>query len=195
VELLSRRAGRGGSLAASLLLGGGHDHVGHDGAGADAVRSDGAAVRPDHDGRARAGDDAGAATHRGPRSATARDRRAGARADYYGPLPIGGCTISSVVRLNTRSRDVVCVERCLGRARIRFDGPDDLFSVHSVNSLKAWQRGQGILADGIVGPVTGGRLGIWGGAVAPAAPHRGRRTGRPRCLLRAAAARRLRHHD
>ena len=82
-------------------------------------------------------------------------------AEYLGPLPLGGCAISTTVKLNTRSRDVICVERVLAGLGYAFDGPDEFFSVHSANSLKAWQRGQGLRADGIVGPATGGRLGIW----------------------------------
>ena len=73
-----------------------------------------------------------------------------------------------------------------------FEGPDELFSVHSVNSLKAWQRGQGIRADGIVGAATGGRLGIWGTATPPAGGAGARRVGRrtsARCRSAAAPSR------
>ena len=105
---------------------------------------------------------------RAARHGTTGDGAAGTVAEYLGPLPLGGCAITTVVQLNTRSRDVICVERVLAGLGYSFEGPDELFSVHSVNSLKAWQRGQGIRADGIVGAATGARLGIWGTATPPA---------------------------
>ncbi len=85
------------------------------------------------------------------------------------PLPLGGCQISTSVRYGTRSGDGFCVERVLAGLGYAFAGPDEFFDTDSVNSVKAFQRGNGLRADGVVGPVTGGRMGIWLGGPPPSA--------------------------
>jgi L,D-transpeptidase catalytic domain/Putative peptidoglycan binding domain len=84
--------------------------------------------------------------------------------EYRGPLPLGGCAISTVLRLNTVSNDVVCAERVLGGLGYQFAGPDEVFGLDSWYSLKDFQRNNGLRADGILGPTTGRRMGIWGTA-------------------------------
>ncbi len=87
------------------------------------------------------------------------------------PLPIGGCTVSGAVRLNTRGPDAICAERVLAGLGYQFPGPDDLFGIDSVNSVKAFQRGKRVRADGVIGAATGRLLGIWPGSPpASAAP-------------------------
>ena len=56
-------------------------------------------------------------------------------------------------------------------------GPDDWFGLSSVNALKAYQRDQGLRADGIIGEQTGDRLGIWNG------PRGRRRAGAGSCTI------------
>lgn len=86
------------------------------------------------------------------------------------PLPAGTCTISTRVRYNSRGADALCLERVLRGLGYSFTGPDDWFGASSVRALQAYQRANGLQADGIAGPVTAGRLGIWANAPSPAPP-------------------------
>ncbi len=90
--------------------------------------------------------------------------------EYRGPLPLGGCAITTVLRLNTVSPDVVCAERVLGGLGYQFAGPDNVFGLDSWYSLKDFQRRNGLRADGILGATTGRRMGIWVTATPVAVP-------------------------
>jgi peptidoglycan hydrolase-like protein with peptidoglycan-binding domain len=80
------------------------------------------------------------------------------------------CTVSSVVQQGSRGAEALCAEQTLAALGLRFVGPDDTFGVSTANALKQWQRSNGLAADGIVGEVTGTRLGIWVKSSAPAPP-------------------------
>ena len=89
------------------------------------------------------------------------------------PAPViaaATCSISIVVRQGTRGAEALCAEQTLAARGLRFVGPDDMFGVSTVSALKQWQQANGLAADGIVGEVTGRRLGIWVPSSAPAPP-------------------------
>ena len=71
------------------------------------------------------------------------------------------CKVSVTVRLGTSGRNALCTERKLVKAGFAFQGPDRTFDVTAVNALRAFQRAHGLSADGVAGPVTLSRLGIW----------------------------------
>jgi peptidoglycan hydrolase-like protein with peptidoglycan-binding domain len=81
------------------------------------------------------------------------------------PLPLGGCTITAPVRLDTTGPDALCAEQVLAGIGYQFPGPDDHFGIDSVNSVKAFQAGKGIRPDGVLGAATASILGIWPGTV------------------------------
>jgi len=77
------------------------------------------------------------------------------------------CTISRSLRYDMRGPDALCLERKLASLGYSFVGPDDWYGISSVRAVQSYQRAHGLYADGVVGPVTGGRLGIWAAAPAP----------------------------
>jgi peptidoglycan LD-endopeptidase LytH len=92
---------------------------------------------------------------------------AGSRPALRAPAP--RCTISTVQRLGSRSEAVACVQRALA-ARGFSPGPaDGVFGRMTAAAVVRYQRSQRLVADGVVGPVTGSRLGIWVTAAAPGA--------------------------
>jgi lipoprotein-anchoring transpeptidase ErfK/SrfK len=80
------------------------------------------------------------------------------------------CSISRVVQQGARGAEALCAEQTLAALGLRFVGPDDTFGVSTANALKRWQLANGLAADGIIGQVTGTRLGIWVVSSAPAPP-------------------------
>ena len=53
-----------------------------------------------------------------------------------------------------------------------FVGPDDWYGISSVNVIRSYQASQGLYVDGVVGPQTAARMGIWGTPTAPSPRRR-----------------------
>ncbi|MGI9029070.1 MAG: L,D-transpeptidase family protein [Ilumatobacteraceae bacterium] len=82
------------------------------------------------------------------------------------------CRISTSVRLGTNGPSAECVDRAMIAIGYTMMSPvDAYFDADDVSYVKWYQGGNGLVADGVVGPVTGGRLGIWeNGSASPPSP-------------------------
>ena len=96
------------------------------------------------------------------------------------------CGIAATLRMGARGEAVRCLQATLGEAGFAAGPADGVFGPVTYRATTAFQRASGLVVDGVVGPQTGGALGIWGvatGSGAPAAPidrlhPAGRRSGR-----------------
>jgi peptidoglycan hydrolase-like protein with peptidoglycan-binding domain len=71
------------------------------------------------------------------------------------------CRVSVTVRLGTTGSPALCTERKMVKLGFALEGPDRTFDASAVNALRAFQRAHGLSVDGVAGPVTLSRLGIW----------------------------------
>ena len=85
-----------------------------------------------------------------------------------------GCSIASALRRGSSGAQVRCLQSRLTALGYPVGPIDGAFGTMTHNGVVRYQRAKGLLADGIVGRVTGTSLGIWGttasGGGAPAAP-------------------------
>lgn len=70
------------------------------------------------------------------------------------------CTVSSRLRLGSQSADVKCLEQRLVSLGYRLRGPDMMFGTTTDGAVRAYQRTNRLAVDGVVGPATGGALGL-----------------------------------
>lgn len=80
------------------------------------------------------------------------------------------CTISVTVRLGARNAAVSCVQSTLVAAGYQPGPVDGWFGSTTRAAVVAYQRAQGLVVDGVVGPQTARSLGIWGATTTPARP-------------------------
>ena len=84
-----------------------------------------------------------------------------------------GCSIASALRRGSSGAQVRCLQSRLTALGYPVGPIDGAFGTMTHNGVVRYQRAKGLLADGIVGRVTGTSLGIWGttasGGGAPAA--------------------------
>ena len=83
------------------------------------------------------------------------------------------CGIAATLRMGARGEAVRCLQATLGEAGFAAGPADGVFGPVTYRATTAFQRARGLVVDGVVGPQTGGALGIWGvanGSGAPAAP-------------------------
>ena len=77
----------------------------------------------------------------------------------------GACSIgTTTLRSGSSGPAVNCLERTLEALGFQSTYIDTYFRSTTVASVIAYQQANGLFADGIVGPQTGGSLGIWGGS-------------------------------
>ena len=74
--------------------------------------------------------------------------------------PSPGCTVSVTVRSGSRL-GTRCVETRLRQLGLTAQTPDDTFTAASVNALRAYQYLLSLPVDGVAGPQTLSRLGVW----------------------------------
>jgi len=83
--------------------------------------------------------------------------------------PSPACTMSAQVRAASSGPDSWCAEEVLSSLGYPLAGrPDDVFDDASVRALRRYQEANGLLADGVLGPVTGTHMGVWDEAAAQA---------------------------
>lgn len=80
------------------------------------------------------------------------------------PASAVSCTISVTLRQGSSGSAVTCLESRLKELGYSLSGPDTYFGTTTTTAVKSFQRSKGLLVDGIVGPATGGALGIRGGS-------------------------------
>lgn len=85
------------------------------------------------------------------------------------PVRAASCTIAHTLRSGARSEEVRCLETTLIELGYSLVGPDTSFGTSTKNAVRAFQRTNGLTADGVIGPRTGGAMGIWAPVAAPAA--------------------------
>jgi murein peptide amidase A len=78
------------------------------------------------------------------------------------PAQAASCTITTTIRQGSKSADVTCLETRLKELGYSVKGPDTYFGTTTTAAVKAFQKGQRLVVDGIVGPKTGAALGIRG---------------------------------
>jgi peptidoglycan hydrolase-like protein with peptidoglycan-binding domain len=89
--------------------------------------------------------------------------------DGAAPAPVdAACSIGSTLRLGSRGDAVRCLQSTLNDAGYASGPVDGTFGPVTYGATVAFQRAQGLVVDGVVGPQTGGALGIWGGGTATA---------------------------
>lgn len=80
-----------------------------------------------------------------------------------------GCSVSgAVLRVGSRGADVACLQQQLAARGIDPGPVDGIFGPVTRRAVVAYQRAERLYVDGVVGPQTGGRLGIWPGSTRPA---------------------------
>lgn len=74
------------------------------------------------------------------------------------------CTLSMRLEVGTNDPEVTCLESRLALAGV-LPGvePDEVFDEVTGAAVEAFQRANGLVVDGVVGPQTGKRLGSWVG--------------------------------
>jgi copper transport protein len=78
------------------------------------------------------------------------------------PQPVT-CTISASLQAGATGDEVLCLQQALGVAGLYSGAPTGTFDDATDAAVRAFQTANALLADGIVGPVTGQKLGIWAG--------------------------------
>jgi peptidoglycan hydrolase-like protein with peptidoglycan-binding domain len=76
------------------------------------------------------------------------------------------CGISATLRIGARGEPVRCLQTTLNEAGFASGPVDGVFGSVTYRAAVAFQRSRGLIVDGVVGPQTGGALGIWGGGAA-----------------------------
>ena len=66
------------------------------------------------------------------------------------------------MRLGSRGDAVRCLQSTLNGAGYDSGPVDGAFGNVTYRAVSAFQRARGLVVDGVVGPQTGGALGIWG---------------------------------
>lgn len=78
------------------------------------------------------------------------------------------CKITTSLQQGSVSDDVLCLERRLVALTLHSDDANKTFGSTTRDEVIAYQTKLGLTIDGVVGPQTGSRLGIWGAQTAPA---------------------------
>ncbi len=88
------------------------------------------------------------------------------------PAQASGCSITTTLRQGTRAADVWCLETTLrARGYNGVVGPNAFFGASTRIAVVQFQKSNGLLADGIVGPLTSAALGIRALSAAAIAPN------------------------
>ena len=77
--------------------------------------------------------------------------------------PPAVCTVSAVLQLGATGPDVICLQQALAAAGVYNAEPTGIFDDVTDTAVRSFQAANALLDDGIVGPVTGSKLGIWPG--------------------------------
>ena len=77
---------------------------------------------------------------------------------------MAACGISTTLRIGASGDAVRCLQTTLDAAGFDSGPVDGAFGPVTYRATVAFQRARGLVVDGIVGPQTGGALGIWGGS-------------------------------
>jgi copper transport protein len=78
------------------------------------------------------------------------------------PQPVT-CTVSASLQVGATGDAVLCLQQALAVVGLYQGTPTGTFDEATDAAVKAFQTANALLADGIVGPVTGQKLGIWAG--------------------------------
>jgi Copper resistance protein D/Putative peptidoglycan binding domain len=73
------------------------------------------------------------------------------------------CTISASLQTGATGDAVSCLQQALAVVGLYTGAPTGTFDEATDTAVRAFQTANALLADGIVGPVTGQKLGIWAG--------------------------------
>jgi L,D-peptidoglycan transpeptidase YkuD (ErfK/YbiS/YcfS/YnhG family) len=94
----------------------------------------------------------------------------GATVVLLGPAPRAdaACSISSALRLGSSGASVRCLQSTLNAQGYNSGPVDGRFGPVTFRAVVRYQQANGLLADGIVGRITGTSLGIWGTAASGA---------------------------
>ncbi|MGA1439178.1 MAG: L,D-transpeptidase family protein [Ilumatobacteraceae bacterium] len=80
------------------------------------------------------------------------------------PVPVSDCTLSMRLEVGTNDPEVACLESRLAAAGLLVGVvPDAVFDEVTGSAVEAFQRANGLVVDGVVGPQTGMQLGSWVG--------------------------------
>lgn len=80
------------------------------------------------------------------------------------PAPSGSCGVTATLRIGSRGDAVRCLQTTLNAQGYNSGPIDGAFGNVTYRAVTAFQRAGGLVVDGVVGPQTGGALGIWGAA-------------------------------
>jgi peptidoglycan hydrolase-like protein with peptidoglycan-binding domain/L,D-peptidoglycan transpeptidase YkuD (ErfK/YbiS/YcfS/YnhG family) len=86
------------------------------------------------------------------------------------PRVEAACSISTALRLGSTGGQVQCLQSTLNAQRFNSGPVDGQFGPVTYRATVGYQRAKGLFVDGIVGPQTGGSLGIWRSAAGGATP-------------------------